>query len=701
MKESVLRGDTSEAEQPRPAATTAALALRAMTSALCTQEELRQIRRHKTTSSSASESSAANDGGLKDLKTLVVMLFDCIKTSGGQLGGFVTEEETEKEVLFEAAADCALSMMKLHVFARSLTVDQWHTLGWTLLCPVPSIRQKLFNTLSLSIQTHPLHSKFLAYPCLFANDETLYPRAEQALGFAVQRRRRTHEELCSQALGQTGNQTQLQRLTEDLMPESILPYLLHLLSYHPDFPTSTAIETETDKRHMKNLVRSVSMLLQVLQNSLVNESCNMSYLLKLLNTANRYFVDKHDPDNVGLHFVTRMTVKMLHEQVKTSDNLQIHPGDVSLPAELYQRKMAMEDHTAAESSVAVVMLGAGTEEGFDEAELAIDRALHIAGKSNKPQRGGASRTAIVAQSKAGGDHVSRKRAAESPAEDRRHSRTSVGSTEKAAPVAVSRLPEEAPTRSLPKRGAKEAVVNYREPVESDREMLQWEAAAAHSKRPRRSSELSLEPRTSLSAPLRTSAGGDRGSSGGLSGWIAGATKPATDKTDTTKPASSSQRARMSSPTARSSAPPSEKSPLGRTQDSFDLLAEEIPVVDTVASSSSSKDHNKKHEETPAAHEGAVSSSCSSSKARALKSKTNILPEAEETVPVTKKAKQHTAASTVPTTTAAVTVPETTTVGRKSNRATTAASTTAKPTKVSTEEADTVPAVRRSKRALRG
>ena len=437
----------------------------------------------------------------------------------------------------------------------------------------------------------------------------------------------------------------------------------------------------------------------------------MSYLLKLLNTANRYFVDKHDPDNVGLHFVTRMTVKMLHEQVKTSDNLQIHPGDVSLPAELYQRKMAMEDHTAAESSVAVVMLGAGTEEGFDEAELAIDRALHIAGKSNKPQRGGASRTAIVAQSKAGGDHVSRKRAAESPAEDRRHSRTSVGSTEKAAPVAVSRLPEEAPTRSLPKRGAKEAVVNYREPVESDREMLQWEAAAAHSKRPRRSSELSLEPRTSLSAPLRTSAGGDRGSSGGLSGWIAGATKPATDKTDTTKPASSSQRARMSSPTARSSAPPSEKSPLGRTQDSFDLLTEEIPVVDTVAASSSSKEHKKKYEETPAAHEGAVSSS-SSSKARALKSKTNILPEAEETVPVTKKAKQHTAASTVPTTTAAPTVPtttaaaaaaipETTTVGRKSNRATTAASTTAKPTKVSTEEADTVPAVRRSKRALRG
>ena len=76
---------------------------------------------------------------------------------------------------------------------------------------------------------HPLHPKFLAYPCLFATDEALYPHAEQALGFAVQRLRRTHEELCSQAISQSGNIERLQRLADSLMPETVLPYLLLVL----------------------------------------------------------------------------------------------------------------------------------------------------------------------------------------------------------------------------------------------------------------------------------------------------------------------------------------------------------------------------------------------------------------------------------------------------------------------------------------
>jgi hypothetical protein len=587
VRETLLTQSSASGEDGRITARTVALGLKVLTNVTCVQAELAQIRQKAaaagSNASNASEPNVAADKAsakqtMKELKDVTILLFDCIKTSGGQLGEFTTEDEADKEVLFEASASCALSLMKLHAFAAAISVDQWHTLGWTLLCPVPAIRQRLFGILSLAIQMHPLHAKFLAYPCLFATDDSLYARAEQALGFAVQRRRRTHEELCAQAIGSQTNQPQLQKLTESLMPESILPYLLHLLSYHPEFPASTAIETEADKRRMKNLVRSVSMLLQVLQNSLINESCNMSYLLKLLNTANRFYIDKHDPDNVGLHFVTRMTVKLLHEQVKTSDNLQIHPGDVSLPAELYQRK-AGGDRDGGDASVAVMMLGAGTVEGYDEAESAIDKALQIAGRSNKPQKAGAAR-ARAAVADDGPSHASRKRAqADSPGDDNKRratekARSSFGTEDKAAPAPASRLPEEAPTRVVPKRGARE-VVSYREPVENDREMLQWEEAAAKAKKPRRSSELSL-PRSSFGS---TAVGEERATSnprgrtsessaagGSMAAWISGA------KSQEKSQATTAEVADAPKSKAGKTRAPSMVSDIA--DDSFDFMAED-------------------------------------------------------------------------------------------------------------------------------
>ena len=594
-------------------ATSVALGLRLLTNTICTQAELLQIKQKAQKSGSVKSASSADDqvsvGGM-GVKSLMTLLFDCIKASGGQLGGFTTEDDAEKECLFEAASSCALSLMKLHVFAASLTVDQWHTLGWTLLCPVQSIRQKLFNTLSISIQIYPLHAKFLAYPCLFATDDSLHARAEQTLGFAVQRRRRTHEELCSQAIGQSESQEKLRRLTESLMPESILPYLLHLLSYHPEFPTSTAIDNETDKRRMKNLVRSVSMLLQVLQNSLISESCNMSYLLKLLNTANRFYVDRHDPENAGLHFVTRMTVKLLHEQIKTSDNLQNHPGEVSLPADLYQRRALGEgDSQAGESSVAIMMLGAGTEEGFDIAESAIERALQIAGKGNKPQKAGPGKThGMQALRSDATTAASRKRTAEhqddahankrKPAERTRGA--GILSPDKMTIPASSRLPEEAPTRVVPKRGAKE-IVSYREPTESDREMLQWEEAAAQAKKPRRSSELSNNN------SFRSSAGGERFSSGStrseqperseretgaLAAWMANANS---GLRMSTSPIASSKTARPSTVTStKKSSGDSTGGGAGgglgegeEMEESFDPFSEEISLLDTRPSRSNS------------------------------------------------------------------------------------------------------------------
>lgn len=557
-----------EGEVGSASARTVSAGLRALTSVLATQEELRQLNRSAAKNASGNQatqetsSSSSSSSSTKDFQNLVMLLFECIGANGAQVGSFSADSEEETGIMFETAASCAFSLMKIKSFAARLTVDQWHSLGWTLLHENPVIRQKLFSHLSLSIQMHPLHPKFLAYPCLFAMDEKLNVHAEQALGFAVQRLRRTHEELCSQAIAQSGDAAKadhLRKLAEGWMPETILPYLLHLLSYHPEFPASITVDSEVDKRRMKNLVRSVRMLLQVLQSSLVNDSCNMSFLFKQLTTINQYYLDRNDPANSGLHFVTRMTVKLLNEQIKTSDNLQMHPGDITLPTELYERRKLGRDEEVGDGSAAMAMLGAGTMEGLEEAEQAIDKVLQVAGKGAK-----ASKTAAMKQQqqaalpRAAGEpgsasKVSRKRFSESPAEDGKRkstdrARTSLGSSEKERmPPAATRLPEEAPTRMLPKRSAKEVVSSYREPVENDREMNRWEADAAQVKRPRRSSELSFGDD-----------GADRARSSFSSQRGASATAVATAVRMSASPAkmrgeSVSPRGRMSYPSASGSA----------------------------------------------------------------------------------------------------------------------------------------------------
>jgi hypothetical protein len=597
--EEVLLQDT-DLESHAPASTVA-LGLRVMTNALGTALEMAQLQARANGSSSSSVGDATSEK--RELQGLVVLLFDCLKATGAQLGSYSTEDEQEKLSLYEAAADCALSLIRLDAFTNALTVDQWHTLGWTMLCPVASIRRRLFNTLSGLIQLYPLHAKFLAYPCLFATDEELQLRAEQALGVAVQRRRKTHEDLCSQLIGRSESQNKVQRHAESMMPEAVLPYLLHLLSYHPDFPATTAIDNDADKKRMKNLVRSVSMLLQVLQNSLRDESCNMSYLFKLLNTVNRYYIDRHDPDNVGLHFVTRMTVKLLNERIKTSDNLQNHPGEVTLPPELYQRRATAQDPDMAESSVAVMMLGAGTAEGFEEAELAIDKALQIAGKSNKMLKSAASKPAAVTGAAAG----SRKRpavASPSGRDEEAHSAAAKRRSSSVEKEKVTRLPEEAPTRVVPRRGAKQAAVSYKEAAESDKEMLQWEHAAAEARKPRRSSELSL-PRSST----------------GSSGAARRSTSPAVERSRT----SAIVEPEEPSPAKRARSQPSQ--PSQRAEPSFDaLLNDDEPLVESAAPARVSDAKSKAAKAGPSNE--AAANRTDSSKKRALQPKINaVLPPA--------------------------------------------------------------------------
>ena len=610
-------------------------ALQALTNVLSGQEELRHLQTHagpligtaagaahnnsSSSSSSSSHTSCASEGSTgsaapaAEFLELTDVLFDCIDTSGEHIGSIVIEtpvEDEEVEVdaemaafiaaqcrkqaqVCEAAVACALTLMKLTSFATSITTDQWHSLGWALICSAPDAQHRLLAILSQTIQMHPVHPKFMVYPCLFAtlDDAALHSRAEHALCFAVQRLRRTHEDLLvrraavadgaddadndekvdggeADRRAKAATVARLQGLADRYMPEGILPYLLHLLSYHPEFPTTIAMESDEDKRRMKAVVRAVRMLLNVLQSSLVNDrTSNMSFLFKQLNTINQQYIDRHDADNIGLHFVTRMTVKLLNEQMKTQDNLHLYTGAILLPQDLYRRKEQAQSKTQRN-----LELGAGIslKEGLEEAEQAIDKVLQMAGKGGrvpamraggvgtgaagayyqsgatelgtaepgsaaKGRKGGKRSSPPSAGSRfsgagmisdgfspanvGGGSGKKRNRAQDSSSAERQQ-HTSGGNSKINRP-----MPEEEPTRRLPSRSAKAAVSSYRDPDESEKEVRRWEeqaaraaeSAAARAKRPRSSGDSQSSFGSfhhGFSSTFAPAAGGGGGGNGG-------------------------------------------------------------------------------------------------------------------------------------------------------------------------------------------
>jgi hypothetical protein len=161
-----------------------------------------------------------------DVHDLVSVLFECIACEGTTVCGLEIDGTVARLAVYESAALCAVECIRLCVVGRLLQVGHWHRLGWAFLAPNEGMRRRLLGALNAVIQTTAVHPRFLAYPCLFATDDVLAPIAEQGLMFAVRRLRSTHDGLCGLAIEK--NSDKLRALAEINMPETILPYVLHL-----------------------------------------------------------------------------------------------------------------------------------------------------------------------------------------------------------------------------------------------------------------------------------------------------------------------------------------------------------------------------------------------------------------------------------------------------------------------------------------
>lgn len=371
-----------------------------------------------------------------------------------------------------------MECLKLRCVNKCLTAAQWQLLGWALLDIDPNNRQQLLSQFGEIIQRTPVHPRFLAYPCLLANDEALLPIAEKYLVFAVKRLRCTHEELCTKAMttDDADEIERLQMLAQAHMPESILPYVLYLLSHHPNFPQSATMEEVEDQDRLRAVIQSVRLVVSSLLDSLPGgcNTGNLSLIFKQVNLISQYYKDRLDEDNLGLHFVSQVTTKVLKSRIQTVDNVQSYPGDVHLPMDLY----AAYDNSALSQNQKAIKTAV-----LLEAEGAIDKVLGLSssgvsgGQANRRKHAPKKPTvpAAVLKTNQAADNRGQKRRG-----GQEETQKSKGKKTKTAPAPPERV------SSRPQRAAAKGA-SYTEQNENDAETARWEALAAENSDHRRRS----------------------------------------------------------------------------------------------------------------------------------------------------------------------------------------------------------------------
>lgn len=299
----------------------------------------------------------------RELNSLLKTIFDCLNSNGSKLGLTEIDDKAKRIHVYETAACCCMNLIKLKSVAETMTIPQWHALAWSLLHGNDETRKNILVTLRTQMLAYPLHPRFLVYPCLLASDELLGSSAKAALKSAISRLRNTHEELCSSALLEDDDK--LRQLAEQHIPETVIPFALHLLSYHPDFPESPEATGEADKKRLKLLIKCLNMILDVLTETLRNQAENLSFLIKQVSLISQHYEDRQDPHNIGLQYITKVTYKLLTARVKTGENLQPYPGDINLPIDLYQLKKTTK-HV-----------------GLENSDLAIEKAVQASSRSKQ------------------------------------------------------------------------------------------------------------------------------------------------------------------------------------------------------------------------------------------------------------------------------------------------------------------------------
>jgi len=474
-------------------------------------------------------SNSSDEEGLysiSDVREAMNALFIVVRSQGHIVADRnIDSVAADRALIRRTAAICLLDLIKLKTVGKTLSVHEWHSLGWTLLDTELSSRKAILSKLCTIIQTHNVHPRFLAYTCLMASDEHLAEKAATSLEFAVRRLRKTSELLLAKAATtktSTEEADRLRSLATSHMPECVVPYVLHLVSHHPDFPSADELKQGydlapgEDRKRLRAVVRSVTMIIDKLLLSAVSSttsgSRNLSYLMKQADLISQFYVDRLDAGNKGLVFVAQLARKILRDRAKTSD--EPCPHDIPLPMDIY---MSIE-----EIDVPATRLGVSNDD-LDQQERVLDRMLVAVGRASPKKAWNRAVTEHKRKlSPKGKARVKPSVKDEGNSDEEMSSHGSDGETEKATTVdhkaerkkeskkivehkktkqqqsrakpkavSVPVKPVREGTRSMPVRGSRAAVVSYAEKDENEAEVEAWEQQARENESKRSTGDRSL------------------------------------------------------------------------------------------------------------------------------------------------------------------------------------------------------------------
>lgn len=268
---------------------------------------------------------------------LVALLFDVLSSDGRTWtanAGFAAKYRV-------VAASSLLKLMRNPRIERLVTVSEWHVLGFVMQDSSEEVRAAFIQKLTSHLMKHsaPHPHKYLSYLALAASEPSmvLKKKARTLLGMAIERMRRMFEASISRGRseGVTAETTAL------IVPEYSLPYVIHLLAHHPDFPKEAAqrsVSLHASIFHSPvwsdQLLHLSFFLDGLVSSNNSSDADNISFLLQMLAKLSECD-DVVDPSSTNIYPLVDSAALLVKKKIKKQSSLKPFPGRIYLPKQLF------------------------------------------------------------------------------------------------------------------------------------------------------------------------------------------------------------------------------------------------------------------------------------------------------------------------------------------------------------------------------
>ncbi|KAG3070859.1 hypothetical protein PI124_g15319 [Phytophthora idaei] len=272
----------------------------------------------------------------EDASKLIKLLFGILRSDGKTYAS--TPAQT---AAFRATASCGLiKIMRNRQLESTISVSEWHLLGFTLQDSNEHVRRKFLKKLTAHLMKQPVQHphKYLSYLALAATDANISVKksARNLLKIAVERMRRLFDAASSrESMVSPGQDASMSAL---MVPEYALPYVIHLLAHHPSFPVKLVERTPTvmvlNSALWTDQLAYLSFFLDGLVSTNAAAADNIAFLLQILTKLSQCH-DVVSPNDINIYPLIDSTAVLLKKKIKKQSNLKPFPGKIFLPKHLY------------------------------------------------------------------------------------------------------------------------------------------------------------------------------------------------------------------------------------------------------------------------------------------------------------------------------------------------------------------------------